>query len=144
MILLSLLMANFSDGSLAPLPESVGGYAPGDLVFNGHYADSETLAACGVLWSTYESQRDCMRVASCESGSDHAAVNDNGDGHADLGRWQHNTRYVSDRLDGVGLPDGDPLDLWTNALMTRWYYDRLGGTFGTTAGWHCASIVGAS
>ena len=131
-----LLGTNFADGT--PIEDPL----PAPQQFNGHTTDYETQVICHVLWD--EPHRDdCERVALCESGSDPKATGRNGDGTLDLGRWQHNSRYIDARLAAIFMPDGDPYDLMTNGLLTRWYWGRLGGTFGTTAGWHCAPRVGA-
>ena len=125
----------------APDGMTAGNYQPGDLVFNGHRADEPTLAACRAAFpDSHVDQRHCVRVAACESGplSAYRVTSTS----MDLGRWQHHHLYVDARLAAIGQPDADPLDLWVNAQMTAWYVNQL-GRWGGTAGWACASKVGA-
>lgn len=130
---------------VALLATSMAG-APIDLPpsesFNGHTADIETVTLCNVMWPGWAAD-DCQRVALCESGSDHQAVGVNGDGINDYGRWQHNGRYHTQRLAAIGMPDGDVLDLTTNAMMSRWLWGVRGGSFTGSSGWACGAKVGA-
>lgn len=141
--LTSILVVDYlTDDIVCSLPYTItaGGYSEGDPVVFGHTADLPTLYVCSVLFTGHDDQRDCVRVAVCESGSlaqSIGVVSSTGD----HGRWQHHGRYIPGRLAAVGHPDGDPQDLWINGLMTRHVYDQWGGTW---AAWSCAARVGAS
>ncbi|MCP5028495.1 MAG: hypothetical protein GY929_19640 [Actinomycetia bacterium] len=115
-----------------------GGYTAGDPVWDGHTADLPTLYVCAVLFDGTRDERDCVRIAACESGSLTQGI-DVVSSSNDISRWQHNLRYVPDRLAAVGYPGGDPTDLWVQGLMTRWLVDQSGGW----GAWSCARKVGA-
>lgn len=136
-----LVVDDLTDSIECTLPYTItaGGYSVGDPVWNGHSADLPTLYVCSVLFTGHDDQRDCVRVAVCESGSlaQSIGVVSTTDDH---GRWQHHGRYIPQRLAAVGHPDGDPQDLWINGLMTRHVYDQWGGTW---AAWSCAAKVSA-